>query len=116
MVPDIFGFSEQKWLRAKTEAKAALYNCAAVEADMAYSELVTHIRTIRFEYHDRHLDALLEEISVEEDKAGRGMLSAIVVHKTGDKRPGPGFFKLAERLGRNISDRDACWIREVRKV
>ena len=36
--------------------------------------------------------------------AGRGMLSVIVVHKQGDMQPGPGFFELAQRLGRDTSD------------
>jgi hypothetical protein len=35
---------------------------------------------------------MLGEISQEEDEAGHGMLSVIVVHKYGDMQPGPGFF------------------------
>ena len=37
--------------------------------------------------------------------AGRGMLSVIVVHKVGDMQPGPGFFQLAKKLGRDTSDK-----------
>ena len=59
---------------------------------------------------------MLEEISREEDAAGRGMLSALVVHKTGEQKPGGGFFTLAEKLGRDITDRDKVWIEEVIKV
>jgi len=40
---------------------------------------------------------MLGEISQEEDAAGRGMLSVIVVHKVGDMQPGPGFFQLAKK-------------------
>jgi hypothetical protein len=44
------------------------------------------------------------------------MLSVIVVHKTGDMQPGPGFFQLAKRLGRDTSDTTTCWIEELRRV
>ena len=42
---------------------------------------------------------ILEEISKTEDKAGRPMLSAVVV-RAGDGYPGSGFFDLAKRLGK----------------
>jgi len=32
------------------------------------------------------------------------MITALVVHKTGDMQPGPGFFELAEKLGHDPSD------------
>lgn len=59
---------------------------------------------------------MLDEISDEEDQAGRGMLSVIVVHKSGDQKPGSGFFKLAKKLGRETSDTDKCWIEELNRV
>jgi hypothetical protein len=59
---------------------------------------------------------MLGEITREEASAGRGMLTALVVHKYGDMQPGPGFFELAGEIGRNTSDIFACWIREVKKV
>ena len=47
---------------------------------------------------------MLGEISSEEDAAGRGMLTVLVVHRAGDMQPGPGFFELAKQLGRNTSN------------
>jgi len=44
------------------------------------------------------------------------MLTAIVVHKTGDQMPGKGFYDLARYLGLDASDKDALWISEVKKV
>jgi hypothetical protein len=54
---------------------------------------------------------LLGQISKAEDAEGRGMLSVIVVHKTGEKRgqPGDGFFKLAQEFGRDVRDRLQFW-------
>jgi len=44
------------------------------------------------------------------------MLSVIVVHKFGDMQPGPGFFELAKKLGRDTSDILKCWVDELKKV
>lgn len=43
------------------------------------------------------------EISEDEDKAGRPMLTVILVRVT-DSEPGPGFYKLAKMLGRKFAD------------
>ena len=56
------------------------------------------------------------EISPEEDEEGRGLLTVVVVHKTGDRKPGPGFFRLARSRGRHIVDEDLFWIAELRIV
>lgn len=82
-----------------------------------YSDLVAHIHAVQFEGpHDPRLGHLLGEISEAESEAGRGMLSALVVHKSGDMQPGPGFFDLAKRLGHDTSDIEKFWIQEVKKV
>lgn len=113
---DTFGFTPDTWRTAKRQAKAALTQRARVRGMMPYSELVEHISAINFDAHDTRLFHLLGEISTEEDAAGRGMLSALVVHKNGDMQPGPGFFELAEDLGKDTSDILVCWITEVKKV
>ena len=111
-----FGFDEARWESAKIEAKQTLSECAKQGQMIPYSEFVGRIRSITLQAHDPRLAHFLEEISMEENSAGRGMLTALVVHKRGDQRPGPGFFDLAERLGHNTADIDRCWIEEVNKV
>lgn len=64
---------------------------------------------------DLHLAPLLREISTEEDAAGRGMLTAVVVRRS-TGLPGGGFFDLAARLGRDTTDRDRCWRDEHARV
>jgi hypothetical protein len=54
--------------------------------------------------------------SSEEDAAGRGMLSVIVIHQGGDGRPGPGLFVLARELGRDVRDKEIFWVTEVALV
>lgn len=65
---------------------------------------------------DPHLHAMLGEVSTEQDGLGKGMLSVLVVHKTGDMEPGEGFFKLAVDLGKNFTDRQQFWIEELNRV
>ena len=44
------------------------------------------------------------------------MLSVLVVHKTGDLRPGKGFYTCAEQLRMDTSDPERLWIDQVNKV
>jgi hypothetical protein len=112
-----YGFNDAAWETGKAEGKAALADCARAREMIAYSDFIMRVQTITFtNAHDSRLQYFLEEISVEEDCAGRGMLTALVVHKRGDYMPGPGFFELAEKLGRNSKSIEKCWIEEVKKV
>ena len=113
---NFYGFTREQWEKAKQQATHILVEKAKAGAMIPYSELVTSIKSIELEPHDQRLFALLGEISTAEDAEGRGMLSAIVVHKNGDMQPGPGFFELAKKLGKDASDIDKCWIAEIRKV
>ena len=111
-----YGFEDAQWDAAKTQAKGILVSVATRKGRIAYSEVVGQISALGLESHDTRLFHLLGEISSEEDKAGRGMLTAIVVHKSGDMQPGPGFFELAKSLGKDTTDRLLCWISEFNKV
>lgn len=110
------GFSHEQWSAAKAEITELLAARAKLRGMIPYSELVAALKSVRLEPRDQRLFHLLGEVSSEEDAAGRGMLSVIVVHKSGDMQPGPGFFELAKKLGRNTSDILACWIKELKKV
>lgn len=107
-----YGYDARSWEQAKSEAICAIIRQAG---PISYSELAGHIRSIRFDPHDSSLHHLLGQISVEEDAAGRGMLSVLVVRQS-DGMPGQGFFDLAQRLGRDISDRERCWVKETGEV
>jgi len=76
-----YGFSGPDWDAAKGEAKSILIDVARRKGRIAYSELAAQIRAIEIEAHDPRMFHLLGEISSEEEKSGRGMLTAIVVHK-----------------------------------
>jgi hypothetical protein len=112
-----YGFNEDAWETAKTEGKTVLAECACSGNVIAYSDFITRVRAITFtNAHDSRLPYFLEEISVDEDRAGRGMLTALVVQKYGEHKPGPGFFELARKLGRDTKQMDKCWIDELNTV
>jgi hypothetical protein len=111
-----YGYSLSAWNTAKEEIKQILIERAKVRGMIPYGELTEMVETISLEPWSFAMAAMLGEISTEEDAAGRGMLSVVVVHKYGDMQPGPGFFELAEELGRDTSDILRCWIEELRKV
>ena len=100
----------------KMKQKPFLFDVARGKGRIAYSELASQIQAIDIVAHDPRMFHLLGEISVEEEKAGRGMLTAIVVHKSGDMQPGPGFFELAKSLGKDTSDVLVCWVNEFNRV
>ena len=112
------GFTQNAWNAAKEEARKAMI--AAAQSDhgaISYSDLAyKKIKSCTLEPHDPRLARMLGDISTEEDAAGRGMLSVVVVHKTGDLKPGSGFFKLAQSLGRDVANEEKCWIDEWKKV
>ena len=113
------GIPPAQWDAAKREAKDILIARAKLRGKIAYSELVERLTTVRFEAHNPRLNQLLDDISSEEDAAGRGMLSAIVVHKNDDMFPGDGFFELAKCLGRDVQNklsREKAGILEMNKI
>ncbi len=111
-----YGYDGSDWEKAKGQAVKVLIDVARRKGRIAYSELAAQITAIQIDAHDPRMFHLLGEISTAEDKARRGMLTAIVVHKSGDMQPGPGFFELAKSLGKDTSDILVCWITEFNKV
>src|SRR5882724_1845312 len=110
------GFSHEEWAAGKQEARSIMIERAKLRGMVAYSDLVKQMHSVRLEPHDPRLFHLLGEISSEEDAAGRGMLTVVVVHKMGDMQPGPGFFELAKSLGRDTKNIEKCWVAELHRV
>src|SRR5689334_18941892 len=102
MVSVHYGFSTKNWNTAKLEAKALLVSYAKRRQMIPYSDFVHKVEAIELAPHDPRLAHFLGEISSEESAAGRGMLTVLVVHKSGDMQPGPGFFELAQQLGHKV--------------
>ena len=110
----------QLWESVKQEMRSAIIQQAKQHETISYSELLETVTGLPLDLeradHRNIMAEMLGEISLAEDKGGRGMLSSLVVHKTGDMEPGQGFFEYAESLGRDISNKLAFWTAEMRKV
>ena len=110
------GFSEVQWIAAKEEARQAMIAVARSKNVIAYSDLVGKIRSCNLEPNGADLAHMLGEISSEEDEENRGLLTVVVIHKSGDGKPGTGFFRLARSRGRHIVDEEQFWIEELHNV
>lgn len=110
------GFSKPQWDSFKKEARANLIGVAEKRGMITYGELAAQMTTIQVEPHDMVLWEIIGDISRDEERAGRGMLSVIVVHKVGDMEPGPGFYDLAKHFGRSITNKTKCFVEELHKV
>jgi molybdopterin synthase catalytic subunit len=110
------GFAQSDWDAAKDEARQVMIGCAKSRQMIPYSDLVSRIKNIRLEAHDARLSHFLGEVATEEDELGRGLLTVVVVHKSGDMQPGPGFFELAQSRGRDTANIVECWVEELKKV
>lgn len=115
-----YGIPVEIWDEAKEEASLAIREVASDRSLIFYSDLVKRIRSCALEPYGEPLAKMLGEISTDEDAAGRGLLTAVVVRKE-DGRPGRGFFdKLARDRGRVFPDtesgRDRFWIEELERV
>ena len=106
-----YGYPLKVWEQAKKEAIQGIL-AGASKGPVSYSTLAKRIRSINFDPHDFAFHHLLGQISVEEDAAGRGMLSVLVVRQE-DGMPGAGFFDLAQKMGRDVRDKERCWSDEA---
>lgn len=114
---ETYGYSVETWECAKLEATRAIVREArAYGKPISYSDLAQQIISIHFGPHEHIFHLMLGQISEEEDAAGRGMLSVLVVHKGGNGMPGEGFWDLARRLGRDTRDKVVFWAKETQEV
>ena len=87
-----FGFKADAWERGKREAICAIVRAGRMGAPIFYSDLARQITTIAIEPHSYAMDYLPDEISKEEDAAGRGISTALVVlREEGYRRTAFGF-------------------------
>jgi hypothetical protein len=94
------GYRLKAWHQAKQEAKAVLIGQTKARAVSSYFELAV----------------LLRETGAEENAAGRGMLTALVVARPGQKQPDLEFFELATQLRKNTSNIMWCWLKGLEWV
>jgi hypothetical protein len=100
-----YGFSEGEWQGARDRVRRRLQQLARQERTIPYSDLVSELAAaghIHIEPTHPAVAGILGQVSVLEHEEGRPMVTAVVVHKTGDMAPGPGFCNLARELGHTV--------------
>jgi hypothetical protein len=114
-VTDTHELSPDEWAAAKEEIRTLLIGIARQRSTITYRELAGRLTSVSLEPNSVELGRLLGEASRAEASAGRGMLSALVVQQATGK-PGHGFFRLAQQLGRSVADQDQCLVDELNAV
>lgn len=94
------------------EMREILIGVAKLRTTITYGELASLITTVGLHVRAPQYYDLLRDLCREEDAQERGFLGALVVRKS-DGRPGQGFYKIMAKHGRDCSDPEACWQREV---
>ena len=99
-------------IRRKMEKMRRVLSLRALLAEVAARGRTISYEEVRSELGlTGDIVPLLRQVSVDEDEAGRGLLSAVVVRRdTG--RPGAGWYRLAADRGRDVADRDQTWLTE----
>ena len=105
---------ERRWTELVARTTAVLTAVAAARATVTYAELRDRLDAPLPERGDHDLAALLRAVSTASDRAGLGLLSAVVVNASG--RPGDGWFRLAAAHGRDVGDPDPAWRAELERV
>lgn len=112
-----YGYSPENWSALKNEIRSILIRTAtSVEQTISYSDLAESVKLANLKPFSQPLFAVLTELSVEEEAAGRGMLSAVVIRKDRRKPRKSGFIKLAAKLGRDVTNVRECWNAEIERV
>jgi hypothetical protein len=62
---------------------------------------------------------LLGQVNVLEQEEHKPLISCVVVHKSGDTRPGVGFWNMAREMrldvGRAEAEQERFWVRELNR-
>lgn len=98
------------WSALVERTRSILRDVAGAGATVTYAELRDRLGAPVPHRGPRDLAALLRAASLAEERAGRGLVSAVVVGPSG--RPGAGWFRLAAEAGRDVGDREEAWRRE----
>gem|GEM_PF-662625 len=111
-----WGFEREDWDTAKRQVKDILIEHARHRETTTYSDLCADVTVIHLRPYSWALMAMLGEVCSEEDAERGTMLASLVTKKDDEGLPGEGYFRHAERLGRDISDRRAFWESEIEKI
>jgi len=110
-----YGFSLDAWEAGKQQANALIQQRARERGTLTYAELCREVTSITLKPRSWAIMGFLNEICTEAD-ARYGIMLATLVVRADSGLPGDGYFRHAERLGRDVSDRETYWRSEAERV
>lgn len=110
-----YGFSVPAWEAAQRQANAFIGERARERRTLTYAELCREVTAITLKPRSWAIMGFLNEICTEAD-AKHGIMLATLVVRADSGLPGDGYFRHAERLGRDVSDPPAYWQSEAERV
>jgi len=110
-----YGFPFGAWEAAKQQANAFIQERARERGTLTYAELCREVTAITLKPRSWAIMGFLNEICTEAD-AKYGIMLATLVVRADTGLPGDGYFRHAERLGRDVTDREAYWRSEAERV
>ena len=110
-----YGFSNDAWATAKAQTNALLEARARERRTITYAEICRAVDAIDLKPRSWAIMGFLNEICTEAD-AKHGIMLASLVVRADTGMPGDGYFRHAERLGRDVSDREAYWRSEIERI
>lgn len=101
-----------------TTLSTLLEKNAQIGKCISYAEAMAPLRLWEDVAEDREIfENLLERISIASHTAGKGLLGVLIHEKTGRTgRPGPAFFKMADKLGYTYEDGTAFVDHEIKRL
>lgn len=105
---------DNRWAEVVEQARHVLTAVAAARSTITYDALHARIGWDVPNRGDRDLASALRTVSIDADDNGEGLLSAVVVRRSG--LPGSGWFRLAHQRGRNTGNRRQAWRAELERV
>lgn len=97
--------------KAVDQAQALIRAAARRRRPITYGDLSRGITAIKVAPNGSELSHILAQITLEDFYGNRPLSTAVVTRADG--HPGRGFFRLASKLGYDVSDDLNFWVREV---
>jgi len=101
------------------EARLILEQAARERCSFTYTRFARRFTTTEIDMmnadHRARIGPLLDAVAEQTEAEGKGILPVLVVKKQ-TNRPSKGFFKFAEKCGRNTSNPDRLVLDEQAKV
>jgi hypothetical protein len=108
-------FSPEAWSEAKRQARDLMIEAVRRGQPTTYAAITQRITALRLLPISHRLAKLLDDITLDELKEGRGLLAAAVVQKVSGL-PGQGFFEFAYRQGHQFTDERQFWEQAFRAL